>query len=64
MPDLLTTGEVARNLKTTTTHVRRLIAAGLLKASRVGTLRWRIKPEDLEHFLSARSNETQRGGEA
>lgn len=62
MANLLTTGDVAKTLKTSSTHVRRLIATGLLRASRVGAKRWRVSSDDLTAFLEARKNHPQEEG--
>lgn len=57
----LTTQRVADELTTSTSHVRRLISAGLLRATRVGKRAWRIRQGDLERFLASRDNQRKEG---
>ena len=58
MPNLkeyLTVRDVAEQLDITEEWVRDLIARKEIKAYKIG--KWRIKPEDLDSFLSSRCNE-------
>lgn len=51
-PDtLLTLEEVAKILQVSIRTVRRYIAAGQIKATRVGVRLLRVRPADLEAFL-------------
>lgn len=50
----LTVRQVAKNLDYTEEWVRDLINAKEIKAVKIG--KWRIKPEDLETFISSRRN--------
>jgi len=50
----LTVDKAAKSLGLTEERVRELIVLKQIKATKVG--RWRIKPEDLEKFIEARSN--------
>jgi excisionase family DNA binding protein len=53
-PDtLLTLEEVAKALQVSVRSVRRYIDSGQLKATRVGTRLLRVRPSDLEAFLSS-----------
>jgi excisionase family DNA binding protein len=50
----LTVKDAAKMLDLTEERVRELITLGQIKATKVK--RWRIKPEDLEAFVKARTN--------
>jgi len=50
----LTVHEAAKKLALTEERVRELINLKQICATKVG--RWRIRPEDLEEFVKARSN--------
>jgi excisionase family DNA binding protein len=50
----LTVRQVAKNLGYTEEWVRDLINAKEIKAVKIG--KWRIKPKDLEAFISSRRN--------
>lgn len=50
----LTVEEAAKRLGLTEERVRELINLKEIKATKIG--RWRIKPEDLEEFVRARTN--------
>lgn len=54
----LTAEEVARALKVTRATVRRLLRAGHLRGSRLGTKAgWRVKEADLLAFMDGRANQ-------
>ena len=55
LPEHLTVAQVAEHLNVTTKTVRRWIAAGGLKATRVGPKALRVSQGDLQDFLE-RSN--------
>lgn len=46
--------KIAQRLDFTEEWVRDLIAKKEIKATKIG--RWRVKPEDLEHFIKSRMN--------
>jgi len=50
----LTVEEVAKQLGLTEYRIRELIREKQIRATKIG--RWRIKPEDLEKFIKARTN--------
>jgi len=50
----LTVSQVAKKLDITEEWVRDLISKKEIKATKIG--RWRIKQEDLEDFIKARTN--------
>ncbi|MBI3009639.1 MAG: excisionase family DNA-binding protein [Candidatus Omnitrophica bacterium] len=50
----LTVREAAKRLALTEERVRELILLKEIRATKVG--KWRIKPEDLEKFVRARTN--------
>lgn len=52
--DYLTVEQVAKKLGLTEERVRELINLREIKATKIG--RWRIKPDDLEEFIRARTN--------
>ena len=54
--DLLTVSQVAEYLQISEKTVRRLIANGEIKASKVGGRSWRIKKSDIEQYLNANTN--------
>jgi excisionase family DNA binding protein len=55
--DLLTVAEVAERLGVTTGAVLDWIKRGEIRASNLGgRAGWRIRPQDVEAFLDARSN--------
>ena len=50
----LTVEQVAKQLGLTEYRIRELIREKHIRATKIG--RWRIKPEDLEEFIKARTN--------
>ncbi len=50
----LTVEQVAEQLSLTEYRIRELIREKHIRATKIG--RWRIKPEDLEDFIKARTN--------
>lgn len=50
----LTVEEVAKQLGLSEYRVRELIREKEIRATKIG--QWRIKPEDLEEFIKARTN--------
>ena len=50
----LTVEEVAKQIGLTEYRVRELIREKHIRATKIG--KWWIKPEDLEHFIKARTN--------
>lgn len=50
----LTVEQVAKQLGLTEYRIRELIREKQIRATKIG--RWRIKPEDLEEFIKARTN--------
>jgi len=46
--------EVAKQLGLSKYRVRELIRAKQIRATKIG--QWRVKPEDLEEFIKARTN--------
>lgn len=54
----LTLAQVAERLQVTERTIYRYLEAKELKGIKIGRV-WRIRPDDLETFLSARENVTQ-----
>ena len=54
LKDHLTVEQVAKQLGLTEYRVRELIREKQIRATKIG--QWRIKPEDLEEFIKARTN--------
>ena len=52
----LTVEQIAKQLGLTEYRIRELIREKHIRATKIG--RWRIKPEDLEEFIKARTNRT------
>ena len=52
--DYLTVRQVAKQLGLTEYRIRELIREKQIRATKIG--QWRIKPEDLEEFIKARTN--------
>lgn len=50
-PEYLTTGEAAVKIRTSPDYVRRQCENGNLRAKKLGNT-WRIKPADLDAFMS------------
>lgn len=50
----LTVEEVAKQIGLTEYRIRQLIREKQIRATKIG--QWRIKPEDLEEFVRARTN--------
>ena len=50
----LTVEQVARQLGLSEYRVRELIREKQIRATKIG--QWRVKPEDLEEFIKARTN--------
>jgi len=50
----LTVEQVARQLGLSEYRVRELIREKQIRATKIG--QWRVKPEDLENFIKARTN--------
>lgn len=53
---LLSVSEVAERLSISSNRAYLLVTDGDLKASKIGG-QWRIKPEDLEAYIAANSNQ-------
>ena len=53
-PKYLTVEQVAKQLELTEYRILELIREKHIRATKIG--RWRIKPEDLEEFIKARTN--------
>ena len=56
--ELLTVAQVATYLKLSEKTVRRLIASGLLRASKLSNRSWRIRACDIDDYVSSTSNDT------
>lgn len=54
LKDYLTVEQVAKQLGLSEYRVRELIREKQIRATKIG--QWRIKPEDLEDFIKARTN--------
>lgn len=54
LKDYLTVEQVAKQLGLSEYRVRELIREKQIRATKIG--QWRIKPEDLEEFIRARTN--------
>jgi len=52
--DYLTVRQVAKQLGLTEYRIRELIREKQIRATKIG--QWRIKPEDLQEFIRARTN--------
>ena len=52
--DYLTVRRVAKQLGLTEYRIRELIREKQIRATKIG--QWRIKPQDLEEFIKARTN--------
>ena len=52
--DYLTVRQVAKQLGLTEYRIRELIREKQIRATKIG--QWRIKPEDLQEFIKARTN--------
>jgi excisionase family DNA binding protein len=52
--DYLTVRQVAKQLGLTEYRIRELIREKQIRATKIG--QWRIKPQDLEEFIKARTN--------
>lgn len=52
--DYLTVRQIAKQLGLTEYRIRELIREKQIRATKIG--QWRIKPEDLEEFIKARTN--------
>ena len=52
--DYLTVRQVANQLGLTEYRIRELIREKQIRATKIG--QWRIKPQDLEEFIKARTN--------
>ena len=52
--DYLTVRKIAKQLGLTEYRIRELIREKQIRATKIG--QWRIKPEDLEEFIKARTN--------
>jgi excisionase family DNA binding protein len=57
----ITTKDVADALQTSVSHVRRLIGAGLLNATRVGKRIWRIRQKELDRFITEMTSKNKGG---
>ncbi len=56
LKDYLTVEQVAKQFGLTEYRIRQLIREKQIRATKIG--QWRIKPEDLEEFIKARTNKT------
>ena len=54
LKNYLTVRQVAKQLDLTEYRIRELIREKQIRATKIG--QWRIKPEDLEAFIKARTN--------
>jgi len=52
--DYLTVRQVSKQVGLTEYRIRQLIREKQIRATKIG--QWRIKPEDLEEFIRARTN--------
>jgi len=52
--DYLTVRQVAKQLGLTEYRIRELIREKQIRATKIG--QWRVKPEDLQEFIKARTN--------
>ena len=52
--DYLTVRQIAKQLGLTEYRIRELIREKQIRATKIG--QWRIKPEDLQEFIKARTN--------
>ena len=52
--DYLTVRKIAKQLGLTEYRIRELIREKQIRATKIG--QWRIKPEDLQEFIKARTN--------
>ena len=52
--DYLTVRQVANQLGLTEYRIRELIREKQIRATKIG--QWRVKPQDLEEFIKARTN--------
>ena len=52
--DYLTVRHVAKQLGLTEYRIRELIREKQIRATKIG--QWRVKPQDLEEFIKARTN--------
>ncbi|MCK4993795.1 MAG: helix-turn-helix domain-containing protein [Candidatus Omnitrophica bacterium] len=52
--DYLTVEQIAKQIGLTEYRIRELIREKQIRATKIG--QWRIKPEDLEEFIKARTN--------
>ena len=52
--DYLTVRQVAKQLGLTEYRIRELIREKQIRATKIG--QWRVKPQDLEEFIKARTN--------
>ena len=52
--DYLTVRRVAKQLGLTEYRIRELIREKQIRATKIG--QWRVKPQDLEEFIKARTN--------
>ena len=57
MEELLTTEEIAKELKYHIETVRKWIREGKLKATRINRKEYRVKRSDLERFLAEKQGE-------
>ncbi len=54
LKDYFTVRQVSKKLGLTEYRIRQLICEKQIRATKIG--QWRIKPEDLEEFIKARTN--------
>jgi len=52
--DYLTVSHIAEQLDLTEYRIRELIREKQIRATKIG--QWRVKPQDLEEFIKARTN--------
>jgi excisionase family DNA binding protein len=52
--DYLTVRKIAKQLGLTEYRIRELIREKQIRATKIG--QWRVKPQDLEEFIKARTN--------
>ena len=52
--DYLTVRQIAKQLGLTEYRIRELIREKQVRATKIG--QWRVKPEDLQEFIKARTN--------
>ena len=52
LPDLLTLEDLAERLQVSVTTIRRMVAAGQIRAFKLGARVWRVRRVDYEDYLA------------